>query len=102
MVRIEGPSTSDRLDALVRRLAAEHGLHLDVTGWARRTYDLYTPTVHARPGELQARIESFVTTSGEILVFDERALGFAQAFGAALERDFGIAEATITQRPRPS
>src|SRR5690606_4965432 len=101
MVRIQGPSEFDRLDELVRRVAAEHGLRVDVTGWTRKTYDLYTPTVAAKAGDLVARIETFALTSGEFVVFDDRAMDFAAALGAGLEREFGLAEATVLRRPGP-
>lgn len=102
MVKIQGPSDYERLDALVRRLAQAYGLHLDVTGWTRKTYDLYTATVHGKPGELLARVESFATTSGEIVVFDDRAMDFAAELGGELEKEFGLKEATVARRPRPS
>lgn len=102
MVKIQGPTEYERLDALVRRVADAHALHLDVTGWTRKTYDLYTPTDHGQPGDLLARVETFATTNGEIVVFDDRAMEFAAALGAELESEFGIAEATVVRRPRPS
>lgn len=100
MVRIEGPSDQDRLDALVHRLADAHGLRLDVTGWTRKTYDLYGPLVQGRSGPLLARVESLATTSGEVLVFDDAAMDFATELAQGIEREFGIAEATIARRPR--
>ncbi|MBK8979351.1 MAG: hypothetical protein IPM29_25925 [Planctomycetes bacterium] len=101
MVRIQGLDEYDRLDALMRRLAGEHGLRLDVTGWTRKTYDVYLPTVHGKVGPLIARVESFATTNGEVVVFDDRAMEFAAAVGAGLEAEFGIAEAVVVRRPRP-
>lgn len=101
MVRIQGPSDGERLDALVQRVAHDTGLQLDVTGWTRKTYDVYTPTVRGTVGELLARIESFATTSGEIVVFDDRAMPFATALAGGLEQEFGVEEATIVRRPRP-
>ena len=101
MVRIQGLDEYDRLDALVRDAVARHELQLDVTGWTRKTYDVYTPTVRSTPGELLARIESFATTSGEVVIFDDRALAFATAVAEALEQEFGIAEASVVKRPRP-
>jgi hypothetical protein len=98
MVKIQGPTDYERLDAIVRRLVAEHGLQLDVTGWTRKTYDVYTPTEHLEVGDLLARVESFVTTSGEITVYDDRAMAFATALGTEIEREFGIPEATIVKK----
>lgn len=100
MVRIEGPDEYDRLDGLVRRLAESHGLRLDVVGWTRKTYDLYAPTVHGKPGPLLARVESFATTNGEVVVFDDRAVAFATELAGELEREFAIAEAAVVRRPR--
>jgi len=101
MVRIQGPSDYERLDALVRRLVDEHGFRLDVTGWTRKTYDVYSRSERFEPGDLLARVESFATTSGEVVLFDDRAAEFAAALGSELEREFGITEAVVVRRPRP-
>ena len=98
MVRIQGPSDYERLDALVQRLCAELGFRLDVTGWTRKTYDVYAPTVQGHLGDLLVRVESFATTSGEVVVFDDRGMPLAEALAAALERDFGVTEASIVRR----
>lgn len=99
MVKIEGPSSDyDRLDELVRGLAEKHGLRLDIVGWSRKTYDLYTPDVREGPRRLLARVESFATTNGEIRVFEDTALKFAEDLGAALEKDFGVAEAVVIRQ----
>jgi hypothetical protein len=96
MVRIQGPTSDyDRLDALVRQIAETRGLHLDVTGWTRRTYDLYSDGGRLGKRVLLVRIESFATTSGEIRVFDDAGLPIAEELGGRLERDFGIAEAVV-------
>ena len=98
MVKIQGPSDYERLDGLVRELAAEHELRLDVTGWTRKTYDVYAPTVKGRPGDLLVRVESFATTNGEVVVFDDRGMPLAEALAHALEREFGVSEASILRR----
>lgn len=101
MVRMQEPSEAERLDRLVAASSARHGLHVSVTGWARKTYDVYHREPKADRETLVARIESFATTSGEIRVFDDRALGFAQELGAGLEREFGLKEAVIVRQRAP-
>lgn len=95
MVRIEGPSAYDRLDAIVRRLAGEHRLVLETNGWARKVYDLYFSESRLGPRVRVARLDSHATSSGEIELFDDRGMAFAQALGAELEQAFGLAEARI-------
>lgn len=102
MVRIDNPvSDYDRLDALVRELAAELGLHLDVTGWTRKTYTLWYRPSRLEKGTLLAQVESFASTNGEIRVYDDGGLPFAERLGAALEQQFGVREAVILRLPRP-
>ena len=100
MVRIEGSSEYDQLDTLIRELCHAHELVLDVTGWTRKTYDVYRRTDRNDRGVLLARIESFATTNGEITVFDDSALPFAQDLGTALEEKFAVKEAVIVQSKR--
>ena len=102
MVRVEGLSDYDRLDALVHELVGKHSLRLDVTGWTRKTYTVYGPGGKRDPRPHFALVESFATTNGEIVVFDDAALPFAQELGGALEEQFGIAEAVIVRRPPPA
>jgi hypothetical protein len=99
MVRIDKPSPADQLDAMVRRLCERFGYRLDVEGWARRTYDIYQGDPRDVVRRL-ARVESFATTNGEVRVFEESALPFAQALGQEIEQAFGIREAVIV-RERP-
>ena len=98
MVKIQGPSDYDKLDELVRSLAEKHSFRLDTVGWTRKTYDLYTPDMREGPHRLLARVESIATTNGEIRVFDDSALGFAEDLGTALEKDFGVTEAVVIRQ----
>ena len=102
MVKVQGLSDYDRLDTLVHELVQKHGLRLDVTGWTRKTYDVFGPGGKYDPRTHFAQVESFATTSGEILVFDDAALPFAQELGGALEEQFGVAEAVVVRRPPPA
>jgi hypothetical protein len=103
MVRVVRQEQSDdeRLDALVEMLAGTHGLRLDRTGWARKTYDLYLVDPKTDRMQLVARVESLATTSGEVRVFDDRGLPFAEALAGELERTFGLTDATVLQTPPP-
>ena len=89
MVRIEGQSDYEKLDTLMQELTAKHGLKLNITGWTRKTYDAYRQDKRHDKIELLARVESFATTNGEVTLFDDDALAFAQELGAALEKEFG-------------
>ena len=103
MVKIQGTCEYDKLDTLVNELVKTHGLIVEVTGWTRKTYDVYCPSdEQARTVLLYARIESFATTNGQISVFDERAMPFAEELGAAFETQFDIEEAVIVRSPRES
>lgn len=103
MVRIVRKDESDdeRLDRLVAELTARHGLRLERTGWARKTYDLFYPDRQADRFPLVARVETFAAVNGEVRVYDDRGLPFAEALGAELEKGFGVKEATILRLPPP-
>ncbi len=98
MVKIEGPPEYDKLEQLMRNLAEKHGFRLDTIGWTRKTYDFYTPDVREGPHRLLARVESIATTNGEIRIFDDSALPFAEDLGPALERDFSVTEAVVIRQ----
>jgi hypothetical protein len=104
MVRVVHREQSDdeRLDGIVAELARKHGLKLDRTGWARKTYDLFLYDRAAGRSLLVARVETLATVSGEVRVFDDRGLPFAQELAAELERAFGLKEATILCLPPPA
>jgi hypothetical protein len=97
MVRVVRQEQSDdeRLDGIVDRLAGTHGLRLDRTGWARKTYDLFVVDRTTDRSQLVARVESLATTNGEVRVFDERGLPFAEELAGELERAFGLKDATV-------
>jgi len=101
MVRIRESSGDDKLDEIIHETCERHGFSLNVVGWARKTYDVILPDPKAGRDELLARVESFVMTSGEIRVFDDKALSFAEDVGEQLERAFNLKEAVILRKPRP-
>jgi hypothetical protein len=104
MVRVVRQEQSDdeRLDSLVARLADKHGLKLDRTGWARKTYDLFFTDPKTDRMRLVARVETLATVNGEVRVFDERGLPFAEELAAEFERVFGLKEATVLFLPPPA
>lgn len=103
MVRVvdREQSDDDRLDRLIAEFAGKHGLKLDRTGWARKTYDLYLIDRKTDRSLLVARVESLATTSGEVRVFHDQGLPFAAELAAELERSFGLKEATVLRFPPP-
>ena len=102
MVKIQEQSEYERLDKLIQEIVDEFGLRLDVNGWTRKTYSVYTADTEKETGVLFARIESFATTNGEITVFDKTAMPFAEKLGTALEEQFDVEEAVVVERPRPA
>lgn len=101
MVRMKESSESDKLDALIRGLCAEHGFRLDVTGWARKTYDVFLEEPGERRREHMSRVESLATSNGEVRFFDDRAATFAEGLGEGLEKAFGLAEAVLIREKAP-
>ena len=105
MVRIvdESNDEAEQLEQLIRSHASKHGLKLEITGWARKTFDLFADEPKARKARAVARLESFATTSGEIKVFDDIAMPFATALAAALEAAFPrVREATLVRERAPN
>jgi len=102
MVKTQGLSDYDRLDALINELCTKHGFKLSVEGWTRKTYNVLSVPHKGLPSsQLLARIESFATANGEVRVFDDRAMQFAEELGKALEETFSVGEATVLRVPRP-
>ncbi len=102
MVKIQGSTPdSERLDRLLADACKKHGFRLDIEGWTRKTFDIYAGQARNRDNALVARVESLATTNGEIRVYDDRALPLAQEIGEALEREFGVKEATILRDRLP-
>lgn len=100
MVKMQEPSDQEKLDRIMVETCGRFGFRLSVTGWSRKTYDVYWRNQTSDKEEILARVESFATTSGEIRLFDDRGLAFAEALGQQLEKAFGLAEAVlIRQRP---
>jgi hypothetical protein len=103
MVKIQGKSDYDRLDELVHAAAAKFEWKINTTGWTRKTYDVYrSADSQERTIEVLARVESFATTNGEITIFRDDAMPFAQELGATLEKEFDIEEAVIVQKASPT
>ena len=104
MVRVVRQEQSDdeRLDGLVARLADKHGLKVDRTGWARKTYDVFVADPKTDRTVLVARVESLATVSGEVRAFDERGLPFAEELAGEFERVFGLKDATVLYVPPPA
>jgi hypothetical protein len=97
MVRIQKPSDYDELDTIVHRVCEMLGLRVVVEGWTRKTYQVYTGDKLTKRTYL-ARVESAATTNGEVVVYDDAGLPFAEALGKELERAFPIGEAVILRQ----
>jgi hypothetical protein len=101
MVKIREASGDDKLDAIMQETTRRHGFSLDVLGWARKTYNVILPNRKTGKDELLARVESFAMTSGEVRVFNDKALTFAEDLGQQLETAFKLKEAVILREPTP-
>jgi uncharacterized protein with GYD domain len=104
MVRYVSDSESpeERLERLVRAHASQHGLRVEVTGWTRKTFDVFQNGSGPRDWHLVSRIESFATVSGEVRIFSDAALPFAEALAADLEQQLdAVAEASIIREDNP-
>jgi len=99
MVRTAKPkSENERLSEFVSRVAEKHGFEVYKSGWARTTYDINRRDTRTREITLMARVESFVTTNGEIRLYDRAADKFAEELGVELEKAFPqIGEAVIVE-----
>ena len=101
MVKIKSTSDSEQLEEILHRLCKQYGFKLYITGWTRKTYDIFLEGARLSKSEHLVRLESLATTNGEIHFFDERALEFAKDLAAELEQAFTISEATIVHGKRP-
>jgi hypothetical protein len=101
MVKVKDPSDFDRLEAVMRDTCLNHGLKLYVTGWTRKTYDVFLEGKTLSKAEHMARVESLAMKNGEIRFFDDRAIDFAHALGEALEDSFPLKEAVLIREKRP-
>lgn len=95
MVDIQEPSDPEKLEQLIQVAAARYSYHLDVSGWTRKTYDVFKSQKKGSASQKMARIESFAATSGEITIYTDEALGFAMELGGELEKSFALTESKI-------
>ena len=105
MVKIQGQfdgrSDEEKLDAIIREACERRGYTLHVSGWARKTYDVFKEDLKKAQSQHLARVESFVTTSGEVRIFDDQVLDLAQEIAEAVEKTFGLEEAVILREKTP-
>ena len=75
-----------------------HGLKLVITGWSRKTYDVFSEDPGSRQTTLLFRVESFATTSGEVMLFEAAGETCAREVALSLEQTFEIDEAVLIDR----
>lgn len=97
MVKVQEPSEFDKLDRIMVEVSERFGHRLRVEGWTRKTYEVFLASRDSRESRRIARVESFVTQSGEITIFDDAALPWAEAAAKELEEAFDFGEATIVR-----
>ena len=99
MVKIQGKIEDEyeRLDLLVQDVAKAHDVDVDITGWTRKTYDLYRVEPRTEVKRLLVRVESFATTNGEVRVLEDDGMSLAQALAERIEQEFDVGEAVIVR-----
>lgn len=102
MVTVRDASAPEKLEAMLNELCATYQFKLETSGWARKTYDIYWAETRLERARHIARIESLVTTNGEIRYFNDRAVNFAHDLGTWLESEFDIAEAVLIREAAPT
>ena len=102
MVKVKRTSNADKLEDVVRTLCEEFNFRLYISGWARRTFDIFTHEKKLTMAEHVARIESISATNGEIYCYDHRATKFSEKLASILEKDMGVEEAIIIHDKRPN
>lgn len=98
MVRTQEPSDAEKLDRILEDVTRRHGLKLVATGWSRKTYDVFSEDPESRRTTLLLRVESFATTSGEVILFEPTGEACAREVAESLEQAFGIEEAVLIDR----
>jgi hypothetical protein len=101
VVKEQAPSEYDTLDRLVRETCAEYSLKLEVSGWTRKTYDVFVETSRLERARHVARVESLSTSNGEIRFYDDCARAFCARLGEQLESAFPIGEAVLIREEAP-
>ncbi|MDP7743673.1 MAG: hypothetical protein QGF67_19690 [Lentisphaeria bacterium] len=95
MVKVQQSSEEyARLDALLRELCEKHNLKL--------FDDIFLDRGRGDRKTHLARVETLVTSNGEIRFFDDRATDFVQELGAALESEFEVSEAILIRDKPPA
>jgi len=102
VVKLKDIPEYDKLDTILHELCDKHDFKLFVSGWTRKTYDVYWEEKKLSQAVHLARIESLATSNGEIRFFDDRASEFAHELGEAMEQNFGLDEALLIREKRPS
>lgn len=101
MVRLRGISDFEKLETMITELSKKHDLKVYVTGWTRKTYDIYKEKKKLSKAEHMARVESLAVDSGEIRFFDDRAKHFVEELAEVMENTFELEEAVVIREKRP-
>ncbi len=104
LVKLKDTSVSsefETLEKIINDLCPKFNFRLYVEGWTRKTFDIYLEQKKLNKSIHLARIESLATSNGEIHVFDDRAMDFANELGQELEKAFELKEATVIKEKRP-
>jgi hypothetical protein len=101
MVKIQDTSSEyEQLEQLLDRICESHGLTLRVEGWTRKTFDIFSEERKSNRCDHWVRVESMVTTTGEVRVYAENGMSVADEIAKMIESEFGVSEAIIIKESR--
>ena len=101
MVQIKEDSDYEKLEAIIKKICNKHNYKVFITGWTRKTYDIYEQKSRLEKMKHIARLESLAAANGEIRFFDGNAKSFINELGETLEKEFDIEEAVIIKEKPP-
>ena len=100
-MRIKEISDFEKLENIISEVSEKYNFKVYITGWTRKTYDIYKEEKRLSKSEHMARIESLAVNNGEIRFFDDRASNFARELAEAIENAFELKEAVVIREKRP-
>ena len=101
MVKVKEFSDPEKLESILTQMCEKHGFKLYISGWTRKTYDVFREEKKLNKADHMARIETLAVNNGEIRFFDDRANTFVQELAEAMEDAFSLEEAVIIREKRP-
>ena len=101
MVQLKEDSDYEKLETIIQEISRKHNYKVFITGWTRKTFDIYDGEKKLNKMKHLARLESLAINNGEIRFFHDGAKDFIHELGEALEREFDIKEAVVIREKPP-